>query len=42
MVDGMTLGPGYLSQSTSLSRLSRIETHRVGDATLYQFVSSFT
>uniref|UniRef100_A0A3Q1H793 Receptor protein-tyrosine kinase n=1 Tax=Anabas testudineus TaxID=64144 RepID=A0A3Q1H793_ANATE len=32
-VDGVTPGPGYLSQSRSLSRLSRIDTHRVGDAT---------
>uniref|UniRef100_A0A7N6A2B8 Receptor protein-tyrosine kinase n=1 Tax=Anabas testudineus TaxID=64144 RepID=A0A7N6A2B8_ANATE len=34
-VDGVTPGPGYLSQSRSLSRLSRIDTHRVGDATFY-------
>lgn len=32
MVDGMPPGPGYLSQSRSLTRLSRIETHKVGDA----------
>lgn len=33
VVDGMTPGSHYFSQSRSLSRLSKIDTHRVRDTT---------
>lgn len=32
VVDGMTPAPHYLSQARSFSRLSRMDTHRVRDA----------
>lgn len=37
VIDGITPAPHYLSQSRSLSRLSKIDTHRVRDATFCQF-----
>lgn len=37
VVDGITPAPHYLSQSRSLSRLSKIDTHRVRDTTFCQF-----
>lgn len=40
VVDGMTPAPHYLSQSRSLSRLSRMDTHRVGERHLLSILWS--
>lgn len=41
VVDAMTPAPHYLSQTRSLSRLSRMDNHRVRDASLCQFYGQF-
>lgn len=41
VVDGTTPTPHYLSQPRNISRLSRTDTHRVGDTTSCQFYGQF-
>lgn len=42
MLDGMLPAPHYQTQPRSLSRLSRLDTHRVGDTTNCQLCGWFS
>ena len=38
---GMATPPHYMSQSKSLPRLSRMDSHRVGEGPLYHFIAFY-